>query len=85
MSKELPEGVLINGVQEEIKVEIQFFGVATLAQAMSMVQKIEDRVMTLDCLRAQMNSKGVCPWKVNNKLDQGSKSGGPQTRSNDLD
>lgn len=39
MSKELPEGVLINGVQEEIKVEIQFFGVATLAQAMSMVQR----------------------------------------------
>lgn len=71
MSIEWQKGAFINGAAEEIWVEIRLFGSENLAQI------IEDKIILLDRIQTQRNSRGLSKWKAQTNLDQSSRLGAP--------
>lgn len=62
MLNELLKGAIINGLAEKVDVDVRMFGPEDLADAMAIAQKVEDCMISLDCVRAQHN-RGL-PFRI---------------------
>lgn len=57
------KSTFVNGLAEEIKIEVRPLGPETLKQAIVMAQRIAKRLERLDQLRAQQ-AKRAEPWEI---------------------
>lgn len=59
VTEEWLKEIFTDGLEEEIQVEIQVFGVDNLALSMTVAQRIGDQTICLERIRAQWSFRGI--------------------------